>query len=116
MPRGVSTKREREYEKLKREFHREGRYKGREEEVAARIVNQQRNQMGETQEDRRKDRQGQSPDRHLPIDDYEQLTVPEVIQKAERLDKDELRKVRAFERSHRRRKTLLSRLDRMLTG
>jgi hypothetical protein len=48
MPRGAAPKREREYNKLKEEFHHEGRYKGREEEVAARIVNKQRAEHGET--------------------------------------------------------------------
>ncbi len=48
MPRGASPKREREYEKLKHDFKKEGRYKGREEEVAARIVNKQRSESGET--------------------------------------------------------------------
>ncbi len=38
MPRGTSPKREREYEKLKKRFKQEDRYKGREEEVAARIA------------------------------------------------------------------------------
>jgi len=48
MPRGASPKREREYGTLKRKFKQSGRYKGREEEVAARIVNKQRAQRGET--------------------------------------------------------------------
>ncbi|TFW17437.1 hypothetical protein [Duganella callida] len=48
MPRGASPKREREYEKLERKFKKEGRYKGREEEVASRIVNKQRAEHGET--------------------------------------------------------------------
>ena len=48
MPRGASPMREREYEELKEEFKEEGRYKGREEEVAARIVNKQRAEHGET--------------------------------------------------------------------
>ena len=48
MPQGASPKREHEYEKLKEEFHDEHRYKGREEEVAARIVNKQRAEHGET--------------------------------------------------------------------
>ena len=47
MPRGASPKREREYEKLKEEFKEEHRYPGREEEVAARIVNKQRAEHGE---------------------------------------------------------------------
>ena len=48
MPAGASPKREREFEKLKEEFHDEHRYPGREEEVAARIVNKQRAEHGET--------------------------------------------------------------------
>jgi len=48
MPRGASPKREREYNKLEKKFKQEGRYPGREEEVAARIVNKQRAESGET--------------------------------------------------------------------
>ena len=48
MPRGASPKREREYKELEHKFEEEGRYKGREEEVAARIVNKQRAGAGET--------------------------------------------------------------------
>ena len=48
MPRGASPKREHEYRELEQKFEEEGRYKGREEEVAARIVNKQRSESGET--------------------------------------------------------------------
>jgi hypothetical protein len=48
MPAGSSPKREREYVKLKTGFEREGRYPGREAEVASRIVNRQRAERGET--------------------------------------------------------------------
>ena len=48
MPTGASPKREREYKEIKAKFKEEGRYKGREEEVAARIVNKQRAEQGET--------------------------------------------------------------------
>jgi hypothetical protein len=48
MPRGLGPKREREYKKIEKKFEKEGRYKGREEEVAARIVNKQRSKSGET--------------------------------------------------------------------
>jgi hypothetical protein len=48
MPTGVSAKREREYKKIETKFKKEGRYPGREEEVAARIVNKQRAEHGET--------------------------------------------------------------------
>jgi hypothetical protein len=50
MPRGASPKREREYKELEHKFEQEGRYKEREEEVAARIVNKQRAEAGETKE------------------------------------------------------------------
>jgi hypothetical protein len=48
MPRGASSKREREFQELESRFKKEGRYQGREEEVAARIVNKQRADAGET--------------------------------------------------------------------
>jgi hypothetical protein len=48
MPRGASPRREAEARKLERKFKKEKRYKGREDEVAARIVNKQRAQAGET--------------------------------------------------------------------
>jgi hypothetical protein len=48
MPRGASPKREQEYQKIEKKFEKEGRYKGREEEVASRIVNKQRAKAGET--------------------------------------------------------------------
>jgi hypothetical protein len=48
MPRGVSPKREREYKEIEKKFEKEGRYQGREKEVAARIVNKQRAKAGET--------------------------------------------------------------------
>ena len=54
MPRGASPKREREYRELKHEFKKEGRYKGREEEVASRIVNKQRRKAGETKGKKKK--------------------------------------------------------------
>ena len=47
MPRGASPKREKEYRKIERKFKKEGRYAGREEEVASRIVNKQRAASGE---------------------------------------------------------------------
>jgi hypothetical protein len=50
MPTGASPKREREYKKIARKMKKEGRYKGREDEVAARIVNKQRAEKGETKE------------------------------------------------------------------
>jgi hypothetical protein len=54
MPTGASPKREREYKELVSEFKKEHRYPGREEEVAARIVNKQRAEHGETKEEKNK--------------------------------------------------------------
>ena len=53
MPAGANRKREREYQELKDAFKKEHRYPGREEEVAARIVNKQRAAAGETKTDGR---------------------------------------------------------------
>lgn len=50
MPKGASPKREHEYKELEHKFKDEGRYRGREEEVAARIVNKQRAEHGETRQ------------------------------------------------------------------
>ena len=48
-PRGVkSQKRSRQYKKVLRSIKSEGRYKGRQKEVAARIVNKTRRKKGET--------------------------------------------------------------------
>lgn len=114
MPRGSDAKREREYEELKDEFHDEGRYKGREDEVAARIVNKQRAEQGETKSARAKDQHGQSPDRNLPIENYDHLTVDEVTAKLDDLSRDEVKKIKAYEQKHKDRKTLLEQLDRRL--
>ncbi len=54
MPVGANSKREHEYQVLAQRFKREHRYVGREEEVAARIVNKQRSQYGETRSEREK--------------------------------------------------------------
>ncbi len=48
MPRGSSPKREREYKEIVSKMKKSGRYKGRQKEVAARIVNKQRRKAGET--------------------------------------------------------------------
>lgn len=114
MPRGASPKREHEYEELKEQFEQEGRYKGREEEVAARIVNKQRAEQGETQAAHEEDRQGQSPDRDLPIKNYDGLTVDEVTSRLAKIARKDVEKLRDYEREHRNRKTLLDELDRHL--
>jgi hypothetical protein len=51
-----------------------------------------------------------------PIAGYQQLTVPEIIRQAEAMTLDQLRGVKDYEKSHRRRKTLLTKLERLLRG
>lgn len=48
-PKGVKRrKRKRQYQKVLKSIKREGRYKGRQKEVAARIVNKTKRKKGET--------------------------------------------------------------------
>jgi hypothetical protein len=104
MPRGASPKREREYEELKQRFKKSDRYKGREREVAARIVNKQRTEYGETKGEKQKDRQSRSPDRNLPIPEYQHKTLAEIRSKLNRLSKKELQKIDHYESKHKDRK------------
>jgi hypothetical protein len=54
-PRGVKKpKRKRQYKKVLSSIKQEGRYRGREKEVAARIVNKTRRRKGETKGKRRR--------------------------------------------------------------
>lgn len=104
MPRGASPKREREYEELVDKFKKNDRYEGREKEVASRIVNKQRAQYGETKGEKKKDREGKSPDRNLPIDDYQHMTVGEVKKQLEGCSHKQLEKIRNYEEDHKDRK------------
>ncbi|HJV88622.1 MAG TPA: hypothetical protein VJ698_24365 [Noviherbaspirillum sp.] len=114
MPAGANQKREGEFKKLERRFQQEGRYKGREEEVAARIVNKQRAEYGETKEERAKDRQGRSPDRGLPIKDYQTLTIPQIRDRLDSLSSRDIEKIRSYEAEHKNRKGLMAFLNRRL--
>ncbi len=112
MPRGASPKREREYNELKSRFKKEHRYPGRADEVAARIVNKQRSQYGETKEEKAKDKAGKSPDRALPIGDYQHLTAPQITKRLGRLSPPQLKRVKSYELSHKHRKGILAAIDR----
>jgi len=116
MPRGASPKREQEYQKLKQKFHESGRYKGREEEVASRIVNKQRAQYGETKTEKKKDQEGRSPDRTLPINDYQQLTVPQIKRRMDDLSRGQLKSIKRYEEKHKHRKTLLDAIDKKMAA
>lgn len=112
-PAGASAKRREEYAELRDEFKEEGRYPGREEEVAARIVNKQRREFGETKDQKADEKTGRSPDADLPVARYQHLTVPQIVAQAEKLGHDELQQLLKFERSHRRRKTLITKMERL---
>lgn len=114
MPAGASQKREQEYKTLKQQFRKEGRYAGREEEVAARIVNKQRRQFGETRTEKVKDAQGRSPDRKLPIPNYQGMTIAEVSLHLAGMKASDIRKLRDYEAAHKNRKGMLQRFERML--
>ena len=115
MPAGASSKREREYSQLQWRFKQEHRYPGREEEVAARIVNKQRRQYGETAGEKQKEREGKSEDKSLPIDDYQHLTIPQILARLNDLSKADIKKIRNHEIRHKNRKGLMAKLDRLLT-
>lgn len=107
MPAGASPKREREYEKLKKEFKTEGRYRGREEEVASRIVNKQRKQYGETETQKARTKAGKAPDRELPVKGYEHMTIANLRKAMSGLSAADRRKLERYERAHKNRKGAL---------
>ncbi len=115
MPRGASPKREHEYNELKRKFHKEGRYGKRADEVAARIVNKQRAQYGETEQAHAQQEHGEEPDRELPIAGYQHMTVGEITRHLQELSPAQMRQIKEHEQRHKARKTLLQAIDRTLT-
>lgn len=114
MPASTNAKREREFKELETKFKQNHRYPGREEEVAARIVNKQRAEYGETKGAKQKHKAGTSADKNLPIADYQRLTIAQIASQLDRLSAAELRKIRSHEAKHKNRKGLLERLDRRL--
>ncbi len=112
MPRGASPKREREYKELKQKFQKSGRYKGRAKQVASRIVNKQRAQYGETRGEKQKDREGKSPDRDLPIRNYQNMTIPQVKSKLVSLSRGDLRRVESYEKKHKNRKGVVQEIEK----
>ena len=112
MPRGANRKREREYEELKDRFQEAGRYPGREQEVAARIVNKQRAEYGETKEDKQQERAGTDADRTLPIEHYRTLTIPQVEERAKKLSPRQIDKVEKYDQRHKQRKGAIGALEK----
>jgi hypothetical protein len=54
-------------------------------------------------------------DDHLPIDEYESLAASQVVARLPTLRRDELETVRTFEAGHRGRRTILGKIDQLLT-
>jgi hypothetical protein len=104
MPRGANPKREREYEELKQKFRRSGRYGNRAEEVAARIVNKQRAQYGETKGEKQEEKEGRNPDKNLPLDRHRHLTIGQLKPRLEELSKPDLKRIEKYEQQHKNRK------------
>lgn len=52
----------------------------------------------------------------LPIQDYDSLAASQVVPRLSTLDPDELRRVQAYESAHRRRQTILNRVDQLLAS
>jgi hypothetical protein len=111
MPRGASPKREREYNELKNKFRKSGRYGNRAAQVAARIVNKQRAEYGETKGEKKQEKQGRSPDRNLPLDHYRHLTIAQLKPRLQSLSKGDLRKVRNYEEKHKNRRGAMAAID-----
>lgn len=114
MPNGANAKREKETIKLERQFKKEGRYEGREDEVASRIVNKQRKALGETRDARQARKAGKAPDRNLPIEGYETMTVAQIISHLAELSMAQLRKLKAYESRHKNRKGMITQFERRL--
>ena len=119
MPVGANPKREREFKKLEQDFKQEGRYRGREEEVAARIVNKQRAQAGETKEEQGRKRAGKAASKAadtavhtLPIVGYQHLTVAQIRDKLGALSAAQRQRLREYEAAHKKRKGVLDSLAR----
>jgi hypothetical protein len=104
MPRGANARREREYEELKEKFHKSRRYGKRADEVAARIVNKQRAQYGETKGEKREEKEGKNPDKNLPLDHFRHLTIAQLKPRLKELGNSDLRKVERYEEQHKNRK------------
>ena len=111
MPRGASPKREREYEELKDRFQKSGRYGKRASQVAARIVNKQRAQHGETTGAKQPAGAAKSSAPELPIRNYPRMTIPQVKTKLRELSRSDLRRIESYEKKHKNRKGVLNAIE-----
>ena len=56
------------------------------------------------------------PDREVPVPWSLEVTVEQAVKRLRRLSPDKLRRVRAYERQHMNRQTVLAAIDGLLTG
>jgi hypothetical protein len=59
-------------------------------------------------------REVETSDHAVPIAGYHKMTVPEIIQRISVMPIDQVQKVKEYEKTHRRRKTLLTKIERIL--
>jgi hypothetical protein len=52
----------------------------------------------------------------VPIQDYDNLNVGEIVEQLDNLSADELQKVRAYEEQNKNRDTLLEQIDRKINA
>jgi uncharacterized protein DUF2795 len=55
-------------------------------------------------------------EREVPVPGFNELTVEQAAKRLRRLRPDKLRRVRAYELAHKKRKTVLAAIDRLLAG
>ena len=112
MPEAARKKNEGKVEKRRESSNKTGRFKGSEKEVAARTLNKQGGQPGETGAAGGEVKATESQDLNLFIENYDQLNVNQVAKKLKSLSPDQLEMVKCYEQEHKNRKTLLEQMDR----
>jgi chromosome segregation ATPase len=82
----------------------------------SRGANAKRTQQASEEELEREGEQSATPARAngLPIEDFEDLTVPELTRRLAGLSHLELRAIEDYERRHKNRKTLIERIERRI--
>ncbi|MGC8495497.1 MAG: hypothetical protein ACP5SH_27620 [Syntrophobacteraceae bacterium] len=59
---------------------------------------------------------GFTPNEKLPIEDYDSLTVEQVVNRLDTLSREEVEQVKSYEREHKNRKTLLEQLEKRVAA
>lgn len=72
--------------------------------------------MADTKSPARGARERTEPDREVPVPYSLEVTVEQAVKRLRRLSPEKLRRVRAYERQHMNRQTVLTAIDGLLTG